>query len=130
MSVPSTPDFVSSVAWFKVPCGAAASTRKFLQLQRAAVATIRDAAPKASGCLDVIFIVSPICEFRRSLERGAEADGERSAARIGSAVDAPILISNIAGRAEDIRRWERRIEPVVSGDREHVLDLQVHARRR
>src|SRR5437762_4338052 len=93
MSVPSTPDAVASVASFNVPCGAAASAKKFLQPYSVAVTRTRDAAPRNSGCLDTIFIVSPCVRCRRSLERRVDADSERSAARLRTAVNAALLVA-------------------------------------
>src|SRR5258705_10798632 len=104
MSVPSTPDAFASVPWSNVPCGAAASAKKFLQPYSVAVTTIRDAAPRSSGRLDAILIVSPFVISGRLLERRVDADGERSTARIRTAVDPAILIPDVTGGTENVRR--------------------------
>ena len=40
-------------------------------------------------------------------------------------IDAAILIADVAGRSDDVRRRQRRIETLVAGDREQVLRLHV-----
>src|SRR5213592_1274888 len=63
------------------------------------------------------------------LERGYDANAERSVARIRAAIDAPILIADVAGRSKDIRGGQSRIETIVAGDREQILRLHVNSRR-
>src|SRR6266496_4356203 len=113
MRLPSTPAWFASVCSFSVPFGWAALDRKSWQPYIATVARISDTVPKSSGCLDAVFIVTLSYEKDGLLEGCDQAKAERAIAGIRTAVDATILIANVARGSRDLRRRERRIEAVV-----------------
>src|SRR5205814_4137173 len=63
-----------------------------------------------------------------SLERDNNANTENSVARIRAAIDATILIADVASRSGYVRRRQRRIQPFVVGDGEQVVTLHVDSR--
>src|SRR4051812_40400738 len=119
MRLPSTPALFASVASSSVPCGSDAFSRKSLQPYAAATVTI-SAAPNASGCLDAIFMSLPCLGREDSLERGGQAKAERSVAGVAAAVDAAVLIPDVAGGARNVCGGQRWIGTLVARNGEQV----------
>src|SRR5471032_2368278 len=95
-----------------------------------ATAKVNDAKPTSRGCLAASFFIIAFPGRDVMLEGGGYANADGFAAGIRTAVDAPILVARVAGRAGDVGVRQRWVEARVSGDGEQVLRLHVDLRRR
>src|SRR5438477_4734204 len=130
MSEPSAPDFVSSDDWSTVPCGGV--SRKLLQAYATPAATSTPAIPYSSRFHFLIVIVLRPLNKRRvastwPLECGRDTDRDRAIRGVRPLVDPAELIAGVAGRAERAPRRQGGVEPRVSGERQQILGLQIHA---
>src|SRR2546430_2540331 len=78
----------------------------------------------------LLFHRLPSLSKDESLERGRNADSERSVRRIRALIDTAELVPDVAGRPEGAPGRQGGIEPRVPGDREQVFRLHIDARGR
>src|SRR3989442_4665408 len=76
----------------------------------------------------LVFHILPSWRKDEPLERGRNADSERSVAGIRALIDTAELVPDVAGRPEGAPGRERWIEPRVPGDGEQVFRLHIDAR--